>query len=166
MSSSFGCSILRAEGFFCNLNVLYRGQFLVIKTPGSGSVFSKKCCIRIRIKWIRIRNPGINPSTQFIRLTVSLDLPVNMWTSIFKSLGQDLLKTLSTAIFGNPFFVRPPSNIQIHGEMNKRREKLFPFCLSLPTKRRTGTVKHSEAYFSKDECVKDQPDNPHLSFMR
>ncbi len=54
--SSAGCSLLRAEGFLCSFNVLYRGlgkgklQFLVIKT------LDKNCLIRVRIKWIRIRN--------------------------------------------------------------------------------------------------------------
>ncbi len=43
--------VLRAEGLFCHLDVLYGSGF--------GLVFSLKCWIRIRIiiKWIRIRNP-------------------------------------------------------------------------------------------------------------
>jgi hypothetical protein len=79
-------SLLRAEGFFCNLDVIYGGlgmgklqlfylkkikvykfydviffQFLVIKAPGSGLVFSLNA-IRIWMnewmnEWIRIRNP-------------------------------------------------------------------------------------------------------------
>ncbi len=82
---SAGCSLLRAEGFLCNLDVLYEGlgisNWFLIKifsfffscksfsifghqNPGSGSgvrigsgsVFSLKCWILIRIKWIRIRN--------------------------------------------------------------------------------------------------------------
>ncbi len=77
---SAGCSHSRTEGFFFGLDVLYKGlgkgklflikkkftavnffQFLVIKNPGSGSVFSIKCliAIRIRIKWIRIRNTAL-----------------------------------------------------------------------------------------------------------
>ncbi len=32
------------------------------QNPGSGSVFSQKCWIRIRIKWMRIRNHGRNHS--------------------------------------------------------------------------------------------------------
>ncbi len=77
---SLGWPLLRAEGFFCNLDILYGGlgigklQFLInfwsLKPririgfgsgSGSGLVFSLKCWIRIRIrmKWMRIRNPGI-----------------------------------------------------------------------------------------------------------
>ncbi len=74
---SAGCSLLRAEGCFCSLDVLYGGlgigiwQFLMKKyflffsckfitifghqNPGSGLLFSLKCWIRIWIKWIRIR---------------------------------------------------------------------------------------------------------------
>ncbi len=84
---SVGWPLLRAEDFFCNLDVLYGGlgigklQFLKKKNlifsaviffnfwslkpwirigSGSGLVFSLKCLIRIRIrmKWMRIRNPG------------------------------------------------------------------------------------------------------------
>ncbi len=67
---SAGCSLLRAEGFFCNLDGLYGGpgigKFVVFdpnfffsckffpifghQNPGSGSVFSLKCWIRIHIK--------------------------------------------------------------------------------------------------------------------
>jgi hypothetical protein len=39
--------------FSCNFFL-----FLTLINPGSGSVFSLKCWIRIRIKWIRIQNPG------------------------------------------------------------------------------------------------------------
>ncbi len=64
---SAGCSFLRAEGFFSNFDVLYGSLGIGIaffdqkkiqlyifsifghKNPGSGSVFSLKC-------WIRIRN--------------------------------------------------------------------------------------------------------------
>ncbi len=79
---SVGWRLLRAEGFFCNLYILYGGlgigklqflikkkfnffsdviffQFLVIKPwtrIGSGSVFILKCWIRM--KWMRIRNPA------------------------------------------------------------------------------------------------------------
>ncbi len=68
---SAGCSLLRDEGFFCNLDVLYRGLvnrncwskryhfFRWSKSRTrirSGSVLSLKCWIRIRNKWIRIRN--------------------------------------------------------------------------------------------------------------
>ncbi len=79
---SLGWPLLRAEGFFCNMDVLYGGlgigklqflikknltffsavnlfQFLVIKAgSGSGLVLSLKCWIRIRMKWMRIRNPA------------------------------------------------------------------------------------------------------------
>ncbi len=75
---SAGCALLRSEGFFCSLDVLYGSLeigelkffqktfdffssviFIFIfghQNPGSrsGSVFSLKCWIRI--KWIRIRN--------------------------------------------------------------------------------------------------------------
>ncbi len=80
-----GWPLLRAEGFFCNLDVLYGGQgigklqFLIKKIfffsavnffnfwsikpcirigSGSGLVLSLKCWIRIRMKWMRIRNPA------------------------------------------------------------------------------------------------------------
>ncbi len=70
MFRSTGCSLLRAEGFSCRLDVLYWGlrisklQFWIVNfwswNPGSGSglVFSVKCWIRIRVRnqWIRIRN--------------------------------------------------------------------------------------------------------------
>ena len=81
---SAGCSLLRAEGFFStrNLDVLYvgletgklYGSFLSEKNfvfcfgSGSGSVFSLKCWIRIRIKWIRIRNPAHKHLTKFINI--------------------------------------------------------------------------------------------------
>jgi hypothetical protein len=41
--------------FFFSCNFF---QFLTLINPGSGSVFSLKCWIRIRIKWLRIQNPG------------------------------------------------------------------------------------------------------------
>ncbi len=75
MFLSARCSLLRAEGFFCSLDALYGGlgvgttkfnffpscKFFFIfghQNPGagSGSVFSLKCWIPIRIKRIRIRN--------------------------------------------------------------------------------------------------------------
>ncbi len=81
---SVGWPLLRAEGLFCNLDVLYGGlgigklQFLIKKFKffsscnflfnfwslkpwlriGSGLLFSLKCWIRIRMKWMRIRNPA------------------------------------------------------------------------------------------------------------
>ncbi len=80
---SVGWPLLRAEDFFCNLDVLYGGlgigklQFLIkIKNKKNFSaviflkflvinaldpdwyVFSLKCWIRIRMKWMRIRNPA------------------------------------------------------------------------------------------------------------
>ncbi len=55
---SAGCSLLRAEGFFCSLDGLYGG--LGIGECNCWSVFSLKCWIRIRIKWIRIRNTGFS----------------------------------------------------------------------------------------------------------
>ncbi len=86
---SAGCSLLRAEGFLHRVGrplwsswnrkigvfekknwkeiVSVFFQFLVIKTLdpdwiriGSGSEFSQKCCIRVRIEWIRIRNTECN----------------------------------------------------------------------------------------------------------
>ncbi len=75
-SRNAGCFLLRAEVFFCNLDVLYGGLgigtfkfffqlylFLIFghKKPGSKLIFSVKCWIRIRIKWIRIRNPEQRP---------------------------------------------------------------------------------------------------------
>jgi hypothetical protein len=63
MFSSAGCSLLRAEGVYCTLDVLYGGlgisklQFLISckffsifghQNPGSGSLFSLKCWIWIR----------------------------------------------------------------------------------------------------------------------
>ncbi len=86
-SVGLGWPLLRAEGFFCNLDILYWGlgrgklQFLIQKKfnfffscnffsnfwslkpwirigSGSGLVSSLKRWIRIRKKWIRIRNPG------------------------------------------------------------------------------------------------------------
>ncbi len=80
---SAGCSLWRAEGVFCSLGVLYGGlgksklQFLIkkIKNKISSCKFFpilghqtwirdpdpqlEKCWIRIRIKSMRIRNPGI-----------------------------------------------------------------------------------------------------------
>ncbi len=41
------------------LSVLFWELIFGHKNPGSGSVFSLKCWIRIHIKWIRIRNPGL-----------------------------------------------------------------------------------------------------------
>ncbi len=74
---SAGCSLLRAEVFSRSLKFPYKGigisklQFLIKKyikkfsavnffqfLVGIGSVFSLKCWIRIRIKWIRIGNTG------------------------------------------------------------------------------------------------------------
>ncbi len=75
---SVGWPLLRAEGFFCNLDVLYGGleigklqskkikfifscnfffNFWSLK-PRIRMVFSLKCWIRIRMKWMRIRNPS------------------------------------------------------------------------------------------------------------
>ncbi len=89
---SVGWPLLRAQGFFYNLDILYGGlgtgklqfllkknfnkfsaviffQFLVMKSwirieSGSGLVVILRCWIRIRIrkKWIRIRNP-VNTGT-------------------------------------------------------------------------------------------------------
>jgi hypothetical protein len=75
---SVGWPLFRAEGFFYNLDILYGGvgigklQFLIIIFfnfwslkpwirigSGSGLVFILRCWIRIRMKWIRIRNPGL-----------------------------------------------------------------------------------------------------------
>ena len=64
---SVRCSLLRAESFFCNLDVIYLfncnffinfGSLNPWIRNGSGSrlVFSLKCWIRIRMKWMRIRN--------------------------------------------------------------------------------------------------------------
>ncbi len=74
---SAGCSFLRAEDFFCSLGVLYGGlgisklQFLIKKIK-----IKISCCklfstlghqtrirIRIRIKSMRIRNPGFGKSS-------------------------------------------------------------------------------------------------------
>ncbi len=73
---SVGWPLLRSEGFFCNLDVLYGGlgigklYFLMQKKCNffficnffkffviNRSVFSLKCWIRIRMKLMRIRNP-------------------------------------------------------------------------------------------------------------
>ncbi len=78
---SAGCSLLRAEGLFCSVDFLYAGlgigknvvfdptfffsavnifYILVIKPPDlDWYLFSLKCWIRIRFKWIRIRNTDI-----------------------------------------------------------------------------------------------------------
>ncbi len=54
MLLSDGCSLLRAEGFFCNLDVLYGGLGI-----GKIVVWSKKKVnVWIGIKCIRIRNPA------------------------------------------------------------------------------------------------------------
>ncbi len=79
---SVACSLLRAGGFFCTLGVLYGGlgistvnwsfwsnlffQLLFFsifghQNLGSRSVFSLKCWIRIRIKWIRIQPTALPP---------------------------------------------------------------------------------------------------------
>ncbi len=90
---SVGWPLLRAEGFFCILDILYGGlgigklqfyikiffffscnffQFLSLKPwirigSGSGLVFSLKWWIRIRMKWMRIRNPALNHERSLLR---------------------------------------------------------------------------------------------------
>jgi hypothetical protein len=107
-----GLSLLRAEGFFCNLDVLYGGlgtgksQFLIKKKfnffficiffqfwdlkpwirIGSGSelVFSLKCWIRIQMKRMRIRNPDSNTHYAYIVQYGSL---VNLYTKLRETVG-------------------------------------------------------------------------------
>ncbi len=97
---SVGWPLLWAAGFFCNLDILYGGlgigklQFLIIKKfnffpaviffnfwslkpwirIGSGSwlVSSLKRWIRIRIKWIRIRNPGFGSILVSLRIRIQV----------------------------------------------------------------------------------------------
>ncbi len=82
------CSLLRAEGF-CILEILYGGLGIgkmLFKSiifwsskpcvrigSGSGSVFSLKCLIRNRIKWIRIRNTGSELTCIFLKKFTVVD---------------------------------------------------------------------------------------------
>ncbi len=96
---SAGWSLLRAECFFCSLDVLYGGlgffsnfgckYFSIFghQNPGSGSgsVFSLKCWIRIRIKWIRIRNTALIRSMAATRFLSGLVYPYHNATNTTNS---------------------------------------------------------------------------------
>ncbi len=132
MFCNIGWTLLRAEGLFCNLDVLYWGlgidklKFLIQKKfifffscnfsnfwslkpririgSGSGSVFSLKCWIRIRMKWMRIRNPGSNldldpdlrkgkcSGPRFREMSIG-NTAIKIWRLGWLTFGKDLAKS-------------------------------------------------------------------------
>ncbi len=118
------CSLLRAEGFFCSLDVLYGSleigelqfcskKYLIVFSAINcwsskswiwirsrpGSVFSLKCWIRIRIKWIRIRTLALS-----IWLC-PLDLQICAYSATFLVHWLLCLPFLATC-FGQEYFLQ------------------------------------------------------------
>jgi hypothetical protein len=133
---SAGCSLLRAEGFFCGLDVLYGAQriskfqfwskqekknsaVLFINFGPSKPWIHLKCWIRIQVQWIRIHNTAFSSeevflppppppsSTTNIGRKLPVHLPIALPTSSLDTVLEKLCSFNGDAVPLNPGALSP-----------------------------------------------------------